>query len=698
MYQAHFGLKKPLFDSGIAQDAAVFLAPKHDEIAGKCKLAFTTSDSAVVLTGPAGVGKTTLMSAVLRTTSTRLALGWITVAPANAAELLELLLVELGVNAHRMGRVERMQMWRQFLNESSATSSRVYVIAERADELGVDVLRALDSLTAADANGSLGANVVLLGQPPLLDLLKSPALDSLRQRIRLRERLDPLTSQELRAYLDQHAKLAGGQLSKIFTQNAVMALHELSGGIPRFVNNLCESALELAATRKEPLVTNDLVRHVAVSMLGIEPPRALEAAVAAPASAERAQAEQKPSPPPARTSADDKPVATPVSAPAEDKPNAPVAERAAQVLVAREPVGAREPVATAQPPRPIEPPVRPTTEPPVVAPTPAVSQAKPAMVSIPRAAPTVSAPAPTSATATAPEPAAARPARAPQPAPAPGPATPTNAAPATPVPPSAAPTQAAAPARPVASLVSGPPDADLDAFADTLTDSPDVPMLDFPVLTDAVEPARARPRADTAYLKPPVAQTPAVAAAKPATPLPRVVAPASTPTQAPRAARPVQAAPGAQPTPAATLAKPAPPPPAQPSPPPAPGDDDLLRQTQTMRGLMAAKSIDDISDSMAETLFGEADLDMLSAALAASGFSDDEASASASASASTSAPTPASEPTTKPAAKPAAAPKAAAPAEEDPFDFLGLGPDAPLELIDDPEPAPAQRKEGTRNR
>src|SRR5262245_55544036 len=208
MYEAHFGLKKPLFDKGIAQDAGVYLAPKHEAVIANSKVALTTFDSALVLTGVAGVGKTTLISAALRATSTRLALGWITTPPANGVELLELLLLEFGLSAQRASRVECMQMWRQFLNEMSATSSRVYVIAERAEDLPPDVLRAADSLTAADANGSLGANLVLLGQPALSEHLKSPVLGSLCQRIRLRQRLDPLTEDELTAYLDQHVKLA----------------------------------------------------------------------------------------------------------------------------------------------------------------------------------------------------------------------------------------------------------------------------------------------------------------------------------------------------------------------------------------------------------------------------------------------------------------------------------------------------------
>jgi len=280
MYEAHFGLKKPLFQTGIAQESAVFLSARHQQIAASIKLALTTSDSAVVLTGPAGVGKTALTATALRTTSTKLALGWITVAPGNAGELLELLLAEFGFSAHRVGRVERMQMWRQFLNEMSATSSRVYVIAERAEDLGADVLRALDSLTTADPNGSLGANLVLLGQPALLDVLKAPTLTSLCQRIRLRQQLGPLALDELAAYLDQHAKAAGGVLDKLFARDALPVLHEITGGIPRVVNNVAETALTLAATRKSAAVTAQLLREVA-QMFGIAPTHAPANAVQA---------------------------------------------------------------------------------------------------------------------------------------------------------------------------------------------------------------------------------------------------------------------------------------------------------------------------------------------------------------------------------------------------------------------------------
>ena len=108
-------------------------------------------------------------------------------------------------------------------------------------------------------------------------------------------------------------------------------------------------------------------------------------------------------------------------------------------------------------------------------------------------------------------------------------------------------------------------------------------------------------------------------------------------------------------------------------------DDDLLRQTQTMRAISVAKSIEDISSSMAETLFGDAELDLMAAALAsAAGESPDDADAIEVAE---------SDDATKIAKAPSKA--------DDPFDLFDLGDDAPLELIDDSTLPPANQSRKT---
>jgi type II secretory pathway predicted ATPase ExeA len=638
MYHTHFGLQKRLFDEGVAADAAVFRNGQHAGLVEQLKLAFASSTSVVVLRGPAGVGKSTLISAALRASSTRLALAWLNGTPTNAAELLELLLVELGVNTARTSRVERLQLWRQFQAEMAATVSRLFVVVERTEDLPVEVLHALDSATAADAAGHPGANVVLLGHHRLDEHLADPVLDSFRQRIRLRAELKPFTQAELQDYLRHRVAVAEGNYDRVFALGAVAALHRYSRGIARLTNNLCETALTLAASRGQKLLTADLVNEAAVTWLGLSEPQAVAV------------------PPVASTTPVPPPITVTVSAPIAFTPAAPT------VVVSR-----NAPVASVAPPRP-----------------PAAAAA-PTVVSAPRA------PAAPAVVSTPP------------------------ATPAAPIANSALP-------RPPPRVT--PPPAVAEEFDGGETDIPDVSIVDFPVLTDAIdgaEPSGPEPTLIVASLKPsPKAPAaPAVATPPPAPPPrsatpPPPAAPRPPPAPAASTAAPVpprvatahsgeRTAPPSKPTPPATpppkpAAATAPPKPAAaipakpatpslapkaPAPRPAepPSEDDAVYQTQTARAISEAKSIVDISESMAETLFGDAELDFLSTSLAAE---------------TGAAPTPAPAPAAAAPAKPKPA-KAARSDDDDLLDLLGLS-DAPLELIDDSAQPPSDKaqKSGTK--
>jgi type II secretory pathway predicted ATPase ExeA len=631
-----------LFDEGVAADAAVFRNRQHTELVEQIKLAFASSTSVVVLRGPAGVDKSTLISAALRASSTRLALAWLNGTPTNAAELLELLLVELGVNTARTSRIERLQLWRQFQAEMAATVSRLFVVVERTEDLPVEVLHALDSSTAADAAGHPGANVVLLGHHRIDEHLADPLLDSFRQRIRLRAELKPFTQVELQDYLRHRVAVAEGQHDRVFALGAVAALHRYSRGIARLTNNLCETALTLAASRGQKLLTADLVNEAAVAWLGLSDPQAVA------------------TPPVAKTT----PVA-PIAPPITVTVAAPVTFAPVLPSVA---VAASAPVAPVAPPSP-----------------PSPAAAAPTIVSSPRApvAPTV-----------------------------------VSAPPAPP----AAPVSTAVPPRPAPRVT--PPPAVVQEYDGGETDIPDVSILDFPVLTDAIDtgepsgPDAARVVAAAAAKpapKPPAASSVATPAPPPRTaapPPPAAVRPppaAAAPTPAPATPRietafsaqrtpsPSKPAPPAAPAPKPAAAAPptkpaaaAPPRPIAPSvAPKAPAprmaepasEDDAVYQTQTMRAISEAKSIVDISESMAETLFGDAELDFLSTSLAT------ETGAAP-------APTPAPAATAQTKPKPA---KAAPSDDDDLLDLLGLS-DAPLELIDDSAQPAGQSRKSTSQR
>jgi type II secretory pathway predicted ATPase ExeA len=292
MYQEHFGFQNPPFEDRLAQDGEVFIGAKQRGALANIKIALGTRDAAIVLTGAPGVGKTALAAHSLRTTTTRLALAWVGLAPLTGHELLEHLLTEFGFSPYKCSRVERLQMWRQFLNEMSLTETRVGILIEKAESFGTDVLQTLESLTAAAPNGCPGANVILTGDPALREILRAPGLESLRQRIRLSQALEELDANELDAFLDYKFSAAAGNARALFAPGAVAMLHHFSAGRIRVVKNLCETALTIAAVRKETQLTPRLIAQVAVGLFGLEPSPSAAAANAMPrepaASVERA--------------------------------------------------------------------------------------------------------------------------------------------------------------------------------------------------------------------------------------------------------------------------------------------------------------------------------------------------------------------------------------------------------------------------
>ncbi len=268
MYEHHFGLHGPLFPGGIASDAAVFLGGRRAAVVEHVEIASTTPDAVLVLHGPAGLGKTTLAAHALRAHGTRLAIGWLAAAPQTPHELLELLLSEFGFETYRFSRAERLHVWRQYLRELAATETRVAIGVENADSLPAGVLAALEALTRADPNGAAGARLLLMGGTALFTLLEHAALENLCQRVRLRQVVAPFTEEDTEAYLRQAVELAGGRFDSIFAPGAAAGVHGWSAGVARVANNLCESALPLAA-RRRTLVTPELVAFTAVELCGL---------------------------------------------------------------------------------------------------------------------------------------------------------------------------------------------------------------------------------------------------------------------------------------------------------------------------------------------------------------------------------------------------------------------------------------------
>ncbi|HUF71304.1 MAG TPA: AAA family ATPase [Gammaproteobacteria bacterium] len=269
MYAQHFGFSRPLFSDGLAQDDGVFRTQALEQLVRDLTVALTRKDSVVVISGMSGTGKSTIATDALKSIHTRLAFCCVSHTPLTPHELLEQLLTDFGFEPYKRSRVERLQLWRQFLSEMAATETRVCLLIENADALSAEVLLGLNSLTAADAALSPGANIVLTTTQAPERILTSEAMLAFNQRVRLRRRIDALSESETRDYLAFKCQEAGADPDAVFGDGVASRLYELSAGVFRVIENLLESALISAAAAGDASVTAGRLTDTAEQQFGI---------------------------------------------------------------------------------------------------------------------------------------------------------------------------------------------------------------------------------------------------------------------------------------------------------------------------------------------------------------------------------------------------------------------------------------------
>lgn len=294
MYEDHFGLKHNPFQSVVTGEA-VYRGPAQAKVISDLRIALTAGDSIAVVTGPVGVGKTTVVQRALDGLGADHLVARLGRTQVGSDELVDLLLAQFGVVREPTRRFECLKTFNRILNERAASGSRVFIVIEDAERLGVDLLEELEALTAADGGSSAGANVILMGRQKLDKLIAMPALERMRQRIRLQQTLERFSAEEVEAYLRHRIDAAGGDFDRMFEPGTALMVRRCSGGIPRVINGLCETALTVAAEGTLTQVTARIIFKVAVEVFGMNPGEAAPAAKASPAA--------RPKTPAARTAA-----------------------------------------------------------------------------------------------------------------------------------------------------------------------------------------------------------------------------------------------------------------------------------------------------------------------------------------------------------------------------------------------------------
>jgi putative secretion ATPase (PEP-CTERM system associated) len=244
----------------------LYLSKHHARAKAYMESTIWFTDGFVVITGEIGAGKTTLIETFLRELEKDVVVAQINQTQVTAVEFLQTVLAQFGFSPFKMKKAELLTTLNTFLIEQYAAGRKVLLIVDEAQNLSDRVLEEIRMLSGVETTKEKVLRIILAGQPELNDKLNSPELIQLAQRIRLRFHLTPLSSSDARAYIEHRLEVAGSGGRQIFDDDTFPFIHRYTGGVPRLINTLCDTAMMGAyAIDKDTIGLSDL--HNAIEEL-----------------------------------------------------------------------------------------------------------------------------------------------------------------------------------------------------------------------------------------------------------------------------------------------------------------------------------------------------------------------------------------------------------------------------------------------
>jgi general secretion pathway protein A len=272
MYGKHFGLVELPF-SVTPDPRFSYNNSLYREAFASLRYGIETRKGFIVITGEAGTGKTTLLRRLMRSVEATVHTAFIFNTHLSFTELLRLVLNDLGIASSARDKMTLMAQLNDYLIEQLEKDHIVSVLVDEAQELSDEMLEELRLLSNLETDRAKLIQIVLMGQPELEQKLDQPELRQLKQRVAMRCRLAPLSSDEVAPYINSRLHTVGYEGKELFDPGSVQKIALYSKGIPRLINVICDNALLIAYATSKSKVSAEIIDEVARDLQLVEPPK-----------------------------------------------------------------------------------------------------------------------------------------------------------------------------------------------------------------------------------------------------------------------------------------------------------------------------------------------------------------------------------------------------------------------------------------
>lgn len=260
MYEAFYGLKENPFS--IQPDPEyLYFSRRHTYAYAMMEFGIKSKAAFMVISGEIGCGKTTLIRHLLNNLAPSLNVGLVYNTRRDIDNLLEWVMLSLGLPYEGMSEVALFDAFQRFLIEQHGLGKGVLLIIDEAQNLSPNALESLRMLSNINADKSQLLQIMLVGQPQLKDLLTRPDLVQFSQRVEFDFHIKPFEENDVQKYI-QHRLAVAGRNTPLFTDGACALIANASQFIPRRINIICNTALIYGFAVEAEFIDQVLVEEV----------------------------------------------------------------------------------------------------------------------------------------------------------------------------------------------------------------------------------------------------------------------------------------------------------------------------------------------------------------------------------------------------------------------------------------------------